>query len=194
MPKFVLLWTDAAIWLLVVALGAYIVHVRRTPNLAATWRKVFADAPALASAVVLIACMAVTLLDSVHYRSQLASADGTPAGGTAYDTRTRSLMDGLLSGLVESRETTYSRPLAYESFTKESVEVGGQVQRVAPRLLHGGAQLQAPATQWAADVTQRGLLGLVAGLVAAAALCAALVALLAPRAGVSWRDVSSTAR
>jgi peptide/nickel transport system permease protein len=188
MPKFVLLWTDAAIWLLVVALVAYIVHVRRTPNLAATWRKVFADAPALASAVVLIACMAVTLLDSVHYRSQLASADGTPAGSTAYDTRTRSLMDGLLAGLVESRETTYSRPLAYESFTKESVEVGGQVQRVAPRLLHGGAHLKEPATQWAADVAQRGLLGLLAGLVAAAALCAALVALLATRAGVSWRE------
>ena len=41
MPKFVLLWTDAAVWLLVIAMLVYIVHVRRTPNLAANWRKVF---------------------------------------------------------------------------------------------------------------------------------------------------------
>ena len=36
--------------------------------------------------------------------------------------------------LVESREATYSRPLAYLGFTKESVQINGQVQRVAPRL------------------------------------------------------------
>jgi len=47
MPKFVLLWTDAAIWLLVAALAAYAVMVVRRPQLAANWRKVFHDAPAL---------------------------------------------------------------------------------------------------------------------------------------------------
>ena len=62
----------------------------------------------------------------------------------AYDTRTRSLLDALLGGLVESREATYSRPLAYVGFTKESIEVDGKIQRVAPRLLHGGAHLKEP--------------------------------------------------
>ena len=66
MPKFVLLWTDAAVWLLVIAMLVYIVHVRRTPNLAGNWRKVFGDAPALA--YVLDAAQAL-LLDP-----------GTPAG------------------------------------------------------------------------------------------------------------------
>jgi peptide/nickel transport system permease protein len=179
MPKFVLLWTDAAVWLLVAALVAYVIHVRRTPNLAANWRKVFGNAPALASSVVLVACLVVTLADSVHYRPLLPAAGGS----VAYDTRTKSLMDGWLAGLVESRETTYSRPLAYVGFTKESLDVGGRVERVAPRLTHGGVHLKDPAAQWAGDVALRAALGLAGGLLVAAVLSALIVALLARGAG-----------
>jgi peptide/nickel transport system permease protein len=188
MPKFVLLWTDAAIWLLVAALIAYVIHVRRTPNLAANWRKVFGNAPALASSVVLAACLLVTLADSLHFRPRLAAVEGANAGSVAYDTRTRSLLDTLLVRLVESRETTYSRPLATESFTKESADDG---RRVAPRLLFGGAHLKEPRPQWAGDVALRAVLGLAGGLAAAAALSALLVALLARGSGQGW---SATAR
>jgi peptide/nickel transport system permease protein len=173
--KFVLLWTDAAVWLLTVAAVLYVVHVRRTPSLAASWRKVFSDAPALASSVVLLACLLVTLADSIHFRKALPQVDGAPAGSVAYDTRTNSLLDRLLAGLVESRETTYSRPLATESFTKQSDDAGN---RVAPRLLHGGAHLKDPAAQWAGDVALRFGIGLVGGLLAALALSALLVASL----------------
>ena len=79
MPKIVLLWTDAAIWLLVAALGVYAWHVSRRPNLRANWRKVFMDAPALCSSLVLLACLGVTLLDSVHYRPLLPPAPGAIA-------------------------------------------------------------------------------------------------------------------
>ena len=37
MAKLVLLWTDAAIWLLVLAALGYIVMVRRSPNLVASF-------------------------------------------------------------------------------------------------------------------------------------------------------------
>jgi peptide/nickel transport system permease protein len=183
MPKLVLLWTDAAVWLLVIALLGYAFHVRRTPNLAANWRKVFGNAPALASSVVLLACLLVTLADSVHYRPLLPTAAGANAGSVAYDTRTKSFLDGALSGLVESRETTYSRPLATVSFTKESSESG---ERVAPRLLHGGVHLKDPASQWAGDVAMRALSGLVAGLLGAAALGVLLVALLSRASSTNW--------
>jgi peptide/nickel transport system permease protein len=183
MPKLVLLWTDAAVWLLVIALLGYAFHVRRTPNLAANWRKVFGNAPALASSVVLLACLLVTLADSVHYRPLLPTAAGANAGSVAYDTRTKSFLDGALSGLVESRETTYSRPLASVSFTKESSESG---ERVAPRLLHGGVHLKDPASQWAGDVAMRALSGLVAGLLGAAALGVLLVALLSRASSTNW--------
>jgi peptide/nickel transport system permease protein len=179
MPKFVLLWTDAAIWALVAALVVYGVMVVRRPLLAANWRKVFHDPAALSSSIILALCLGVTLLDSVHYRLKLAPAAGSQSTAPVYDTRTRSLLDAMLADLVDSRESTYSRPLSYLGFTKESVLVGTEVKRVAPRLKFGGAHLTHPESQWAGDLMWRAGVGLVLGALAALALCAALIAAVA---------------
>jgi peptide/nickel transport system permease protein len=189
-PKIVLLWTDAAMWLLVAALAAYVWTVLRKPSLAASWRKVFADGPALASSVILLLCLLITLADSVHFRAVLPPAAGAAPGSVAYDTRTRSLLDAVLRSLSESRETTYSRPLAYQSFTKESVEVGGRITRVAPRLLHGGVHLAQPESQWAGDIARRALLGLLLGAVVAALVAAFNVAGVARAERVAWREAA----
>jgi len=190
MPKIVLLWTDAAVWLLMVALAGYIWTVWRKPSLAASWRKVFSDGPALASSVVLLVCLLITLADSVHYRAALPAAAGTAAGSVAYDTRTRSLLDAALKSLSESRETTYSQPLAFSSFTKESADVAGKVVRVAPRLKHGGAHLGDPQVQWAGDIAQRVLLGLLLGALLTAAIAALNVALVARTLRVDRREAA----
>ncbi|MBS0445596.1 MAG: ABC transporter permease [Proteobacteria bacterium] len=186
MPKIVLLWTDAAMWLLVVAILVYAWFVRRDPDLAKTWRKVFREAPALASSVVLAFCLLVTALDSLHFRSALPPAPGLPNAPVAYDTRTRSVLDVLLTRLTETRESTYSEPLAYVGFVKESRSVGGQVERVAPRLAFGGVHLTDPEHQWAGDVTVRAVIGLVGGLVGAMLISALLVAAVARSSGASW--------
>ena len=94
MPKFVFLWTDLVLWLLVAAAIGYGVHARRTPSLRVTWRHVARSAPAMAAAVVLAVFIVVALLDSVHFRPRL---DGAGDGGVAYATRTLSLLDVALS-------------------------------------------------------------------------------------------------
>jgi peptide/nickel transport system permease protein len=184
MPKIVLLWTDVAMWLLMAALVAYVWHVRRSPNLLAIWRKVFTSAPAMSSSVVLAACLLVTLADSLHFRPLLPSVGGT----VAYDTRTQSVLDALLARLVQTRETTYSRPLDYESFTKESLDVDGKVARVAPRLQHGGVHLRDPATEWLPDLLLRAGAGLLVGVVLAALASALVAAGYARRHRLAWRD------
>ncbi len=183
MPKIVILWTDAAVWLMLAALLAYGVAVWRAPEKRQRWGRVFRDGAALASSIVLLLALGVTLLDSVHYRPLLPPAPGAAAGLPAYDTRTRSLLDALLADLVDGRESTYSKPLAYLGFTKESVVVGGEVQRVAPRLQFGGAHLADPATQWLPDLVRRASLGLAAGAVGAALAVLLLVAALARARG-----------
>jgi peptide/nickel transport system permease protein len=195
MPKFVPLWTDVAIWLLLLAMVGYVVMVVRKPQLAANWAKVFRDAPALASAMVLLLCLLVTLLDSIHYRPRLpagSSSDGK-AAAVAYEARTRSLLDAALWDLVQARESTYSRPLSYLGFTKESVIVKGEVQRVAPRLEFGGKHLADPETQWAGDIAKKATQGLLVGALVAAGLCAILVALVARTAsqslGATWAAI-----
>jgi peptide/nickel transport system permease protein len=187
MPKLVLLWTDAAMWLMALALAVYVLLVLRRPGLRDNWKRVFADAPALASAVVLALCLGITLLDSLHYRPLLPPAAASPGGAAAYDTRTRSVLDALLARLIESREATYSRPLSYVGFTKESVEIDGQVQRVAPRLKFGGAHLQDPATQWLGDLAWRSAVGLLLGLLVSALLSTALLAWVTRHDPRPWR-------
>jgi peptide/nickel transport system permease protein len=181
-PKFVLLWTDVVLFLLVAALVWYGWHVRHNANLRVTWTKVFADAPSLCSALVIGLFLIVTLLDSVHYRRALPPS-GTAAANaeTAYDTRTGSVLDALLVDLVQSRESSYSVPLATVGFTKETRDVDGQPARIFPRLVHGGAHLKDPAADWLGDVWTRVVLGAGAGL-AVAALVAVLTAALHARA------------
>jgi peptide/nickel transport system permease protein len=186
-PKFVLLWTDAVLLLLVLSLCWYVWHIRRTPNLRANWLKVLADAPALCSAVVMAVFLLVTLIDSVHFRRALpASATAAAGSAVAYDTRTESLLDAMLADLVKSRESSYSMPLAYEGFTKESRDIDGQSVRIHPRLLFGGAKLKDPASEWLADLWMRAALGLAASL-AVAALAFALTALAHSRSqNIGW--------
>src|SRR6185369_17709156 len=175
-PKFVLLWTDTVLFILVLALGWYAWHVRRSPNLRANWQKVFNDAPALCSAVIVAMFLVVTLLDTVHFRRALPpSATAGADAVAAYDTRTESLLDAALISLVRSRESSYSEPLAYLGFTKESRVVGGQSVRVFPRLLYGGAHLKDPQADYLPDLFGRIGSGLLGGALVAA-LAFAIVA------------------
>lgn len=192
LPKFVLLWTDLAVWLMALGLLGYALHVRRRPDLRQKWRRVFQDPGAMGSAVVLAACLLLTLLDSVHYRPVLppmagqggpAAPSGPDSQAVAYDVKTRSVLDALLWNLAATREATYSRPLASESFTKETVVVDGRTERRSPRLLHGGAHLQDPAADAWGDILQRAALGAGAGLLASLVLLWTLCAWVAHRQG-----------
>ena len=73
--KFVFLWTDAVLWLLVLGLIGYVVYVLRTEELARKWRKVLNNKTAVAAAAVLsVFCALLGILASI-----LA---GTPVGST----------------------------------------------------------------------------------------------------------------
>ncbi|MFL6678288.1 MAG: ABC transporter permease, partial [Burkholderiaceae bacterium] len=178
MFKFVFLWTDVTVWALVGFCLVYGVAVVRSPGLSASWRRVFREAPAMCSAFVLALCLAVTVADSVHYRSRLAAAGGA-ADAVQYEVQAHSLLDLALADLVQSRETSYSRPLAYEALRLETVSVNGRMVRMAPRLKHGGAHLSDPQHQWHSDLLSRGFTGLLFGLGLAAATAMVLFGLLA---------------
>jgi peptide/nickel transport system permease protein len=177
MPKFVFLWTDLVIWFLVAGVLWQGWRLKREPEQWRTWRKAFASAPSMASAIVLGLCLLVAALDSVHFRRALPTA---PGEAPAYASKVESLLDLALARQIQMREASYSRPLAHEALTMDSVEVDGQVVRRPPRLAHGGAHLNDPAADWQADVTRRTLAGLAGGALFALG-CAALVIALRVR-------------
>ena len=189
MPRLVFLATDIALALLLAALAVYVWHVRRSPELRATWRPVFRDAAAMSALVVLSLFLLVAALDSIHFRPVLPRAEGAAADApAAYSTRTYSVLDRLLRKPMEGTERTYSAPLAYLSYSKETVEVDGRPVREFPRLAHGGAHLKDPAQQWLPDLLQRSALGVGGGLLAAILLAAAVVAARAGTARIPFAD------
>lgn len=208
MPKFVFLWTDIALWLMVLGALAYAWHARRSPNLRATWARVARDTPAMCSAVVLAAFALVGLLDSVHYRPQLPPAPGAAADAApVYAPAVKSALDGLLGGSVLTQpEKTYSSPLAVRQFTKETLLVDDKPVRDFPRLRAAGTHLADPDRDHLGDVSYRLGLGLAAGLAVSLAgagllfaclarrqgAAAAAEALLGGRAEVPWRAMAIT--
>ena len=123
MPQFVFLWTDLALWGLVLAAIVYALIVRRSPNMRANWRRVLTDAPAMCSAVVLSIFVAIGLLDSIHYRPQLPVAPGaSPYSPRTYAPIVRSALEELVQGsLLTQPERRFSAPLATRTYYKESM-------------------------------------------------------------------------
>ena len=192
--KFVILWTDVALWALFASLIGYAWRVSRHDTLRATWRRVLRDAPALCSSMLLLLFVGVTALDSVHFRRGLAVSAGQPAGQQFFDTRTESLLDLALARQIAMRETTYSAPLGYRAITKQTVNRDGQSVRELPRLLHGGAHLVHPETEWVADLWQRAAWGAAGGLAAALLASLGAATLLAQSHGglfAAWRDIAA---
>ena len=192
--KFVLLWTDAALWLLFIALVGYGIRVARAPHLRATWAKALRDPAAMCSALVLLAFLVVAALDSVHFRRALPPSAGQAAGTVFYDTRAESLLDAVLSRQIQMRESSYSAPLAYVAHNKQTTTVNGQPVRDYPRLQYGGAHLKDPVTEWQPDVTLRAVGGAIAGLALALA-CSGLAAWTLRRqhggTAAAWRDIAA---
>ena len=187
MPKFVFLATDVALALLLAGLALYVWHARRSPDLRATWAPVFRDAAAMSALVMLSLFLLVAVLDSIHFRPQLPRAGGAATDApAAYSTRTYSVLDRLLRRQMEGTERTYSAPLAYRSYSKETIEVDGRPVREFPRLAHGGAHLRNPATQWLPDLAQRSAAGLAGGLAAALLLAAVVVVVRARRRRIAF--------
>lgn len=170
MPKIIFLWTDIAIFALFAATLVYAWHVSRSRNLRATWSRVARSAPAMCSAVVLSVFVVIGLLDSMHFQPRLPPVAGAPANAApVYAPKVVSVLDVLLEDTAFVRpEKTYSAPLAWLQFTKESVlQAGGAPTRDFPRLRFGGRHLKDPAAEWGSDVGRRAGLGLLAGFLVA---------------------------
>jgi peptide/nickel transport system ATP-binding protein len=189
MPKIIFLWTDLALFALLLAVLGYAWQVSRSPALRATWARVARNTPAMCSAVVLLVFVVIGLLDSLHYQPRLPPVAGASAANTPiYAPKVMSLLDALLEDTAFARpEKTYSAPLAWLQYTKESIlQEGGEPRRDFPRLRFGGKHLTAPEAQWEGDISKRLAVGLLAGLLVACALVVLTLG-LAGRGRQIWR-------
>ena len=85
----VILSTDWLVYLLVAVIVSAIVYIRRRPQLRAPWQRVAQSKSGMIGLTVLLVFVLVGLLDSVHFRPRLQTADSK----VAYSVEVQSLLD-----------------------------------------------------------------------------------------------------
>lgn len=149
----IILWTDALIYLLVVAISLSVFFIGRQPQMRRPIKKIGASKTGMISLVVLVFFVMIGLLDSVHFKST--------------DTRTHeiiSLLDYWAKPLREQGEKTYSAPFAAHLYSKETITLDdGTTHWGYPRLKYGGAHLQNPEDEWGVDLLIKSLVGFAKG-------------------------------
>jgi len=185
--QLVILWTDALVFLLLLVAILFGIYASRKAHLRGPWRQVARSRVGVGTLVVLSFYLVVALLDSFHYHPILDKA-GQEEGATATQSiEVISLFDGLVEGLRERQEKTYSAPLATRLYAKENIELpDGRVVRDFPRLAYGGAHLADPETEWLPDILKLSGIGIIKGLVVSLAVANLLIMLLAMRSRRSF--------
>lgn len=184
----VILWTDALIFLLMAAIIGYFYYVSRRPQMRATWMRVTESPSGMAALLVLMAYLAVGLLDSLHFRPALDKPD--PQGKVIYSVEVLSALDVLAAPLRSRQERTYSAPFDTRAYAKETIEIpatdGGPSKQVRefPRLKYGGAHL-VDESERDEDVFILGLRGFSLAFAAWLAILVSLSAALARGTGIS---------
>lgn len=157
----VILWSDILLWGLAFVLLWLASRLRGDPLFLAAWRKVIGSAVGMGSATVLLAFIAVGLMDSLHFRAELPGENGADP---VYSVEVLSVLDAVLDPVRTRVEKTYSAPLAIFAFSKETIELPDGIRlRDYPRLKHGGQHLAGEA-EVGGDIVVRAMSGLLLGL------------------------------
>jgi peptide/nickel transport system permease protein len=184
--KPLLLWSDILIYLLVFALCAFFLRLRRDPQTREHWRQVFSTRLGMATMTVILVYVGIALLDSLHFRKALEPVAGSPHGEVFYSNKVTSVLDVMLGGMGERFERTYSAPFALDSFEKQDMkDDSGHTYRDFPPLEHAGRHLSQPGERWA-DVLARSGTALLWGVLISV-FVVGLQWLLLRRSPFPWR-------
>ncbi len=162
--KIVVLWSDALVFLLVLALVSFFYLLRKDPQTRERWRQVFSSSLGMVTFTVILAYVTVALLDSMHFRRELPPPEGVVTDEVFYDNTVTSVLDVLLLGMGDRFERTYSAPFALKSFEKQTMKDEQGIEfRDFPELKHAGQHLSDPR-QRGADVFAKSLEFLLSGI------------------------------
>ncbi len=146
--KFVFLWTDCLLYVLLAVVLVSVVIIRKQPHMRRPWQSVFQTKRGAISAMILACFVLIGLLDSIHFRLPLPQPQHTSSNERHYSPEVLSLLDVLVLSLKTQQEKTYSAPLAMYSYVRELQTVNGKPQFITPRLRYGGAHLNSDDQKW----------------------------------------------
>ncbi len=163
-----LLWTDMAVFALVIGGMLAIWRISKKKHLRGPWSEVFNRPMGAISFTVILAFLLIGLLDSTRLRYH----DVLPNGEVNEHASLLSVLDIMLTPLRLQTEKTYSKPFAHTAYAKEmSTDADDGVTRwLYPRLTYGGAHLANPSVDKKSDIFVKTIQGLGYGFLAWAVL------------------------
>ena len=176
MPDFELLWTDAVFFLLLITVKVIAIYIYMHPQYQAPWRRLICSRRGVASMVVLMVYLSISLLDSIHMRPE--------AGGALI-----SVLDVVVEPLRANEEHSYSAPLALFHHSKEFItDADGNVVYGYRRLRHGGASLPADGSGRLTQILTLSGMGILGGGVAWLIAVALFSAVMARMSRTRWKE------
>ncbi|HIF17188.1 MAG TPA: ABC transporter permease [Cycloclasticus sp.] len=151
-----LLWTDIAVFALVIA-GMYGAWASsKKEHLRRPWGQVFESTVGVVSLTMLLVFILVGVLDSVRIQHH----DTLASGEVSEHAKTLSLLDIVLTPIRTRVEKTYSMPFAHTAYAKEMVaDSNGQSQWHYPRLVFAVSHLAYPEVEKTSDIGNKILMG-----------------------------------
>jgi peptide/nickel transport system permease protein len=146
------LWTDVAVFSLVIA-GMYAAWTSsKKEHLRRPWRQVFQSKVGVVSLTILLLFILTGVLDSVRVQHH----DKLASGEISEHAQTLSLLDIVLTPIRTRVEKTYSMPFAHTAYAKEmAVNSEGKSQWHYPRLFFAGSHLADPENEKSADINNK---------------------------------------
>jgi len=168
--KYVILWTDIMVYVLVIAIALFVIQARYKEHLRAPWRHVLKRPLAMSAAVVLLFYVVVGMLDSVHFREALTQQDGQTE--THYSGEVISIFDKLVTPMRVQQEKSYSAPFASHLFSMETIDTENGQIRDYPRLRYGGQHLANPEVDFVPNLMLGTVLAFIYSLLIWLVMCA----------------------
>ncbi|PJE80288.1 putative peptide transport permease protein [invertebrate metagenome] len=162
--KPVFLWSDVLLYILLVAIGVFIVNLMRNPQNRQRWREVFQSRLGMSCFIVILTYILIGFTDSLHFRVALEPVPGQNNEKTFYSSDVYSVLDKLLGEMGEVNERTYSAPFSLKSYSRENMlDDKGHIYRGYPELEHAGNHLK-PGEDKGRDIFWQSVIGIGKGI------------------------------
>lgn len=151
--KFVLYWTDALVYLLVIGLILWLITFRKTNEWRLIQNCIFKKTRYLIVLMILAVYGLIGVLDTIHFKN------------SHHPNGVKSVLDLILSPLGSRTEITYSAPFALYSYSSETFKTNdGQLKQIFPRLKYSGVHLKYTDQDRRIDILLRMTIGVFIGL------------------------------
>lgn len=140
--KFVPLWTDLLLYLLIFMVIVFFFSIRRNPTMLEPWKKVVQRPLNIIVMMLLSLFILIATIDSVHVEILPNHPMAKNYPNTYGTGQSKSLLDLAMKEAIEHQEISYSAPFALYGFNKENITKNGEVLRDYPRLLYAGNHLK----------------------------------------------------